>query len=207
MKRCVSTRLALRERNRVASDGARKPKGSSLLAHRPRRERTEHCAICLEHFQLPDCKQEEERPHSIALINRCKHMFHQHCWAAYVKTHIQMRAFSGTGAELRCPVCRRTVGEGCDSSHSVSTSSPAIMTWLPRQRQRPRVQMISQIRKALAMWRGLEQEILNCEKNDEAMRTADILLGIIRRWTAEEEIKLASLQKETAFSPSERPLA
>ena len=94
MKRCVSTRLALRERNRVASDGARKPKGSSLLAHRPRRERTEHCAICLEHFQLPDCKQEEERPHSIALINRCKHMFHQHCWAAYVKTHIQMRAFS-----------------------------------------------------------------------------------------------------------------
>ena len=67
-------------------------------------------------------------------------------------------------ADLRCPLCRCKVGTANDGS--------ATMTWIPRERKKPRQQQIVLARKALVMWRDLEDDIRRCEKDDDATRTA-----------------------------------
>eukprot|EP00310_Coccolithus_braarudii_P005758 CAMPEP_0183376860 /NCGR_PEP_ID=MMETSP0164_2-20130417/121489_1 /TAXON_ID=221442 /ORGANISM="Coccolithus pelagicus ssp braarudi, Strain PLY182g" /LENGTH=139 /DNA_ID=CAMNT_0025554247 /DNA_START=129 /DNA_END=548 /DNA_ORIENTATION=- len=126
--------------------------------------------------------------------------------------HRQTRAhaaFGGNSAacELRCPVCRGAVGlplsDNCHTSAAMSNSAP--MTWIPRERKRPRLEQILQARKAIAMWRGLEKEILRtCDESEGAARTAEILLGIIHRWAVEEEWKLAALEKH--LTPISQPM-
>ena len=59
-----------------------------------RRDGIERCAMCLDAFEMPDRRKTKGglHKHSIAAINACGHMFHQHCWVDYVKTHIKNRA-------------------------------------------------------------------------------------------------------------------
>ena len=71
-------------------------------------------------------------------------------------------------ADLRCPLCRSKVGTTSDGS--------ATMTWIPRERKKPRQQQIVLARKALVMWRDLEDDIRRCEKDDDATRTAQARL-------------------------------
>ncbi len=162
----------------------------------------ERCCICLDPFELPDSKR--RRPsttatgatptpaHAITVINTCGHVFHQQCWVEYVKTHIKARARAAFESvecveHLNCPLCRGKVGSSVGGS---------AMTWIPRERKKPRPQQIVQARKALAMWRELETEIRRSELDRDMARTAKTLLEVIRRWAADEEAKLAVLVAE-----------
>lgn len=167
--------------------------GSLSTPSKRREERStiERCAMCLVEFEIPDRRKSKggTHKHSIAAINACGHMFHQHCWVDYVKTHIKNRARAAfeavEWAELRCPLCRGKVEMNADGGPT--------MTWIPRERKKPRDQQIVQARRALAMWRDLEEEIKRCDKDTNDARTAQVLLEIIHRWADEEEKKLAAL--------------
>ena len=88
-----------------------------------RRDSIERCVICLEGFQLPDVHKQQSAEgsvHSIAMINECQHMFHQHCWVSYVKANIRTRARAALGM-VRNPCAPSACPSLSPGSSSLST--------------------------------------------------------------------------------------